>query len=55
MKTLCAVFTRSIEQHNEVLNIWMQRKGEHSNIKSEYFQNSDIWMYRYFCINWESR
>ena len=31
-------------KYKKLFKIWTQRKGEHSNIKSEYFQNSDIWM-----------
>ena len=28
-------------KHKELFKIWTQRTGEHSNIKSEYFQISD--------------
>lgn len=28
----------------ELFKFWTQSKGEHSNKKSEYYQNSDIWM-----------
>jgi hypothetical protein len=29
-------------KHKELFKLWARRKGEHSNIKSEYFQNSDV-------------
>jgi len=31
-------------KRKELFKIWTQRIGEHSNIKSEYFQISDIWL-----------
>jgi len=37
-------------KHKELFKLWIQKKGEHSNIKNEYIQNSDTWMYRYFCF-----
>jgi hypothetical protein len=32
-----------------LLKLWTQRKGEHSNINSEYIHNCEMWMYRYCC------
>ena len=29
-------------KHKELFKLWTKRKGEHSNIKSEYYQKSDI-------------
>ena len=29
-------------KHKEMFKLWTQRKGEHSNAQSKYFQNSDI-------------
>jgi hypothetical protein len=33
----------------ELCRFWIQRKGEHSYIRSEYAQNSVVGMYRYVC------
>jgi hypothetical protein len=38
-------------KHKELFMLCTQRKGGHSNIKSEYFENSGIWMYIYFVFN----
>jgi len=37
-------------KHKELFKLWTKRKGEHSNTKSEYVQNTIIGMYRYFCF-----
>jgi len=37
-------------KYKEQFKLWTQRKREHSNINSEYFQNSGICMYRYLGI-----
>jgi len=37
-------------QCKELFKLWIQRKDDHSSIKSEYVQNSVIGMYRYFCL-----
>ena len=50
------MFTRNFYQmntklkHKEVFKFWTQRKGKQSNIKSEYFQNTDTRVWRYFCF-----
>jgi hypothetical protein len=31
-------------KHKEFFKIWTQKTGKHSNIKSERFQISDIWL-----------
>jgi hypothetical protein len=42
-------------QCKELFDLWLQRKHDHSNIKSEYVQNSVIGMYRYFCLRLRTR
>jgi len=37
-------------KHKNLYKLWVQRKGEHSNIKREYVSNSAIGMYRCFCF-----
>jgi len=37
-------------KHKEQFKLSTQSKREHSNIKSEYVQNSGICMYRYLCF-----
>jgi len=34
-------------KYKELFKFWTQRKGEQGNIKSEYVQNSDIWLLRW--------
>ena len=36
--------------HKELLQLWTQRKYEHTYIRSEHFRNSDIQMQRYVCF-----
>ena len=38
-------------RHKELFKLSTQKKGEHSDIKNEYIQNSDMWMYRHFWDN----
>jgi hypothetical protein len=35
-------------QRKELFTLWIERKGDHSNIKSEYVQNNVIGTHRYF-------
>ena len=45
MKSLCKVVTYEYKiKAQELFQLWTYRKGEHSNIKSAYFQNTGIWM-----------
>jgi hypothetical protein len=37
-------------QHKTLFKLWIERKGVHSNIKSEYGQDSVIDMHGYFCV-----
>jgi hypothetical protein len=37
-------------QRKELFKLWIERKGNHCNIKSEYVQNSAMGMHRYFCL-----
>ena len=50
MKNVHTVLIKWIQNQRtrELFKLWTQRKGEHSNIKSEYVQNSDVCV---FCIN----
>ena len=50
LKNLTQLFADGYAGHKELFKIWTQRKGEHSNIHGEYFQNSVTGMYRYFCF-----
>jgi hypothetical protein len=50
-KTFAQLFTDKYKiKAQELFKIWTQRKGKHSNIKSEYVKKSVIEMYRYFCF-----
>ena len=37
-------------QRKELFKLWIQRKGDHSNIKTEYIQNSVIGIHRYLYL-----
>jgi hypothetical protein len=37
-------------QPKKLFKLWIERKGNHSNVKSEYVQKSAIGTHRYFCL-----
>jgi len=50
MKKFAQLFTNGYTITAQgVFKLWIQREGDHSNIKSQYVQNSVIGMYRYIC------
>ena len=38
-------------KHKNFFKLWAQKKSEHSNVQREYFSNSVIGKYRYFCFS----
>jgi hypothetical protein len=38
-------------KHKEFFKLWTQRTGEHSNVKNEYFQISDMYVEIFFVFN----
>ena len=37
-------------QRKELSKLWIQRKGDNSNVRSDYVHNSVTGMYKYFCL-----